>query len=70
MCKILNPSKTEFFHPEFASGYIFELRNDTHGNFYVQVLLKNGKPNDPINIEPVQIEGSIIFWSIKLSENL
>lgn len=43
--------------PDFGSGYIFELRNDTKGNHYVQVLLKNSKPNDTISITPVQIEG-------------
>lgn len=55
--KILNTSDV-FVQPEYVSGYIFELRNDTSGNFYVQVLYKNNKPNDPITFEPVTIYGN------------
>ena len=61
MHKLLNPSTKEFFIPDYASGFIFELRNDTGGNYYVQVLLKNTKPSDPIVIYPVQIEGILEF---------
>lgn len=57
MYKIMNPSATNFTIPEYASGYIFELRNDTKGNFYVKILFKNSKLSDPIAIEPVKIEG-------------
>ena len=61
MHKLFNPSTTEYFLPIFGSGYIFELRNDTSGNYYVQVLLKNSKPNDPISINPVKIDGCDII---------
>ena len=56
MQKILNTSNI-FDQPHFASGFIFELRNDTKGNYYVQVLYKNNKPWEPIELTPVRVNG-------------
>lgn len=56
--KIFNPTKTDFFFIQFGAGFIFELRNDTKGNYYVQLLLKNSKPTDPIELKPISIEGT------------
>ncbi|CAF0770893.1 unnamed protein product [Brachionus calyciflorus] len=56
MQKILNTS-TNFVQPNFASGFVFELRNDTSGNYYIQVLYKNNKPWEPDHLTPVKVNG-------------
>ena len=57
--KMFHPSTNDFLFPNYAFGFLFELRNDSSGNYYVQVLLKNSKPLDPISISPINIDGKI-----------
>ena len=59
--KIFYMSSTNFTIPDFASSYVYELRNDTRGNYYVQMLFKNNKAYDPITLTPIAIEGSFQF---------
>lgn len=54
MQKLLNTS-TEFIQPEFASGFVFELRKDSDNNYYVKVFYKNNKYPDPDELEPVTV---------------
>jgi hypothetical protein len=61
MQKILNTS-TVFVQPHFGSSFVFELRNDTAGNLYVQVLYKNNKYPSPIELKPVAIYGNNNFF--------
>ena len=54
--KLLNTS-TQFLQPDFTSGFVFELRKDAAGNYYVQVFYKNNKANDPISLTQVTVYG-------------
>ena len=54
--KLLNTT-TKFKQPNYVSSFVFELRNDTKGAYYVQVLYKDQKPSDPIVLTPVAING-------------
>jgi hypothetical protein len=45
--------------PPFASAVIFELRKSVHNNYFVQVLLKNNTPEEPITYEILPIKGNI-----------
>lgn len=67
--KLFNPVNTTFFRPDFCSGYIFELRNDTSGNYYVQILLKNSKPSEPITLTPINIAGKRLIFNFFLSSS-
>lgn len=60
MQKLLNTS-TNFVQPDFASGFVFELRQDSNGTYYVRVLFKNNKASEPIALNPVAIDGNIWF---------
>lgn len=61
MQKILNTS-TSFVQPNFASGFVFELRNDSSGNHYVQVLYKNNRFPDPDELNPVTVYGNKMIY--------
>ncbi|CAF0785670.1 unnamed protein product [Brachionus calyciflorus] len=56
MQKILNTSN-KFVQPEFASGFVFELRKDVENNYYVQVFSKNNKFNEPNILSLVKVNG-------------
>ena len=52
--------------PNFAASYIFELRQDNAGKYYVRVLNKNQYyPGDIIKFVPVTIKGNFILVYFK-----
>jgi len=59
MQKLLNTS-TIFAQPKYVSGFIFELRNDSIGNYYVQVLQKNETSENVAPI-PVNVYGKFLY---------
>lgn len=56
MQKLLNTS-TNFVQPNFASGFVFELRQDKFGKYYVQILSKNNEYPSPEVLEKATIYG-------------
>lgn len=58
--KLLGTSD-EFSNPNFASAYIFELRKDEDGNYYVRLLHKNNKyPEEEIELTPVSVLSKLV----------
>lgn len=49
--------------PPFASAVIFELRKSTDSNYFVQVLLKNNTPEEPISYKAFPINGKTLKFS-------
>ena len=44
----------------WGSSYNFELRKDLNNNYYIKIYFKSERPNQPITIVPVRINGRII----------
>jgi hypothetical protein len=53
--------------PPFASAVIFELRKSVDNNYFVQVLLKNNTPEEPISYEIFPIKGILDHYIYKKS---
>ena len=66
--KLLNTSI--LVQPNFAASFVFELRCDQEGNYFVKVLFKDDLyPIEPIKLKPVTVYGLIKIIKEKIFNN-